>query len=86
MSRPNENQRNRAVGMLQAGMAQNTVARHFGVHQNTIQSLWKRVHVAFRGFDQLVQELCVIVCASKTSDQDAQQFAQYNFNVIVLPD
>ena len=42
MPRLNENQRNRAVGMLQAGMAQNTVARHFGVHRNTIQSLWRR--------------------------------------------
>ena len=37
-----ENQRNRAFRMVQARMAQNTVARHFGVHQNTIQSLWRR--------------------------------------------
>jgi transposase len=37
-----ENQRNRAFRMVQAGMAQNTVARHFGVHRNTIQSLWRR--------------------------------------------
>ena len=29
-------------GMLQAGFAQNIVARHFGVHRNTIQSLLKR--------------------------------------------
>jgi hypothetical protein len=28
--------------MVQAGMAQNTVAGHFAVHQNTIQSLWIR--------------------------------------------
>ena len=34
-----ENQRLRAVGMFQTGLAQNIVARHFGVHRNTIQSL-----------------------------------------------
>jgi hypothetical protein len=28
--------------MIQAGMAQNTVVRHFGVHRNTILSLWRR--------------------------------------------
>uniref|UniRef100_K1RJI2 Uncharacterized protein n=1 Tax=Magallana gigas TaxID=29159 RepID=K1RJI2_MAGGI len=39
MPRLNENQCNRALGMMQAGMAQHTVARHFGVHRNTIQSL-----------------------------------------------
>jgi transposase len=32
----------RAIGMVQAGIAQNTVARHFGVHWNTIKSLWRR--------------------------------------------
>lgn len=42
MPRLNENQRNRAVGMLQARMAQNTVPRHFGVHRDTIQSIWRR--------------------------------------------
>jgi transposase len=36
MSRPTENQRLRAIGMLQGGLAQNIVARHFGVHRNTI--------------------------------------------------
>jgi len=36
MPRLKENQRNRAIGMLKAGMAQNTVARHFGVHRNTL--------------------------------------------------
>lgn len=41
MPQLNENQCNCAVVMLQAGMAQNTVARHFGVHRNTIQSLWR---------------------------------------------
>ena len=34
-----ENLRLRAIGMLQAGLAQNIVARHVGVHRNTIQSL-----------------------------------------------
>ena len=42
MSRPTENQRLRAIGMLQGGLAQNIVARHFGVHRNTIQSLLRR--------------------------------------------
>lgn len=42
MPRLNENQRNRAVGMLQARMAQNTVPRHFLVHRDTIQSIWRR--------------------------------------------
>ena len=42
MPRLTENQRLRAVGMLEAGMAQNEVARHFGVHRNTISSLWRR--------------------------------------------
>ena len=37
-----ENQRLCANGMLQAGLAQNIVARHFGVHRNTIQSLLRR--------------------------------------------
>ena len=37
-----ENQRRHAIGMLQAGLAQNIVARHFGVHRNTIQSLLRR--------------------------------------------
>jgi hypothetical protein len=35
MSRFTVNQR-RAIGMLQAGFAQNIVARHFGDHRNTI--------------------------------------------------
>jgi transposase len=42
MSRPTENQRLRAIGMLQGGLAQKIVARHFGVHRNTIQSLLRR--------------------------------------------
>jgi hypothetical protein len=37
-----ENQRLRAIGMFQAGLAQNVVARHFGCHRNTILSLWRR--------------------------------------------
>jgi hypothetical protein len=35
MLRLGENQRLRAIGMLQAGLAQNVVARHFGCHHNT---------------------------------------------------
>ena len=42
MQRLDENQRLRAIGMLQAGMAHNVVARHFGCHRNTILSLWRR--------------------------------------------
>jgi hypothetical protein len=42
MPRLTENQRLRAIGMLPAGFAQNIVARHFGVHRNTIQSLLRR--------------------------------------------
>ena len=37
-----DDQRLRAIGMLQAGLAQNVVARHFGCHRNTILSLWRR--------------------------------------------
>ena len=33
-----ENQCLRAIGMIQPGLAQNIVARHFWVHRNTIQS------------------------------------------------
>ena len=42
MPRLDENQRLRAIGMLQAGLAQNVVAKHFGCHRNTILSLWRR--------------------------------------------
>jgi transposase len=42
MPRLDENQRLRAIGILQAGLAQNVVARHFGSHRNTILSLWRR--------------------------------------------
>lgn len=42
MPRLDENQRLRAIGMLQAGLEQNVVARHFGCHRNTILSLWRR--------------------------------------------
>ena len=37
-----ENERPPAIGMLETGMPQNVVARCFGVHRNTIQSLWRR--------------------------------------------
>jgi transposase len=43
MPRLNENQRLRAIGMPQAGLAQNVVARHCGCHRNTILSLWRRI-------------------------------------------
>jgi transposase len=42
MPRLDENQCPRAIGVLQAGLAQNIVARHFGCHRNTILSLWRR--------------------------------------------
>ena len=42
MPRLYENKRIRAIGMLQAGLAQNVVARPFGCHRNTILSLWRR--------------------------------------------
>jgi transposase len=42
MARLNENQRVRAIGMFQAGLAQRIVARHFGVHRKTKQSLLRR--------------------------------------------
>jgi hypothetical protein len=42
MSRLDDNQRLCAIGMLQAGLAQNVVAIHFGCHRNTKLSLWKR--------------------------------------------
>ena len=42
MPRLDENQRLLAIGMLQAGLAQNVVARHFGCHRITILSLWRR--------------------------------------------
>ena len=43
MPRLDENQRLRAIGILQAGLVQNVVARHFGCHRNTILSLWRRL-------------------------------------------
>ena len=43
MPRFTENQRRHAIGMLQAGLAQNIIAWHFGVHRNTIQSLLRRI-------------------------------------------
>lgn len=42
MPRLTENERLRAMGMCEAGMSQNLVAMHFGVHRNTIQALWRR--------------------------------------------
>jgi transposase len=43
MSRLDENQRRRAIGMLHAGLPQNVVAIYFGCHCNTILSLWRRL-------------------------------------------
>ena len=42
MPRLSEFERHRAVGMLETGMGHNEVTRRFGVHQNTIQNLWRR--------------------------------------------
>jgi hypothetical protein len=42
MPRLDENQRLRAIGMLQARLTQNVVARHFGCHRNTIRMINKR--------------------------------------------
>lgn len=42
MPRLTENQHLRAVGNLEAVMAQNVIARQFGVPRNTIRSLWRR--------------------------------------------
>jgi len=42
MSYHTENQRVHAIGMLEAGFAQNNVARYFGVHRNTTQLLFRR--------------------------------------------
>jgi len=42
MPRLTENQSLHAIGMLQAELAHNIVARHCGVHHNTIQSLLMR--------------------------------------------
>ncbi|XP_065939372.1 uncharacterized protein [Magallana gigas] len=53
MPRLNENQRNRAVGVLQAGMAHHTVAKHFGVHRNIIQLLWSRFQQSGNTQDRL---------------------------------
>jgi hypothetical protein len=42
MPRFTENQRRHTIGILQAGLTQNIVAKHFGVHRNTMQSLLRR--------------------------------------------
>ena len=43
MHRLTENQTVHAIGMLQAELAHNIVARQYGVHHNTIQSLLMRI-------------------------------------------
>ena len=42
MPRLSENERLRAIGMLEAGSSQRDVARQFNVHRNTIWCLWQR--------------------------------------------
>ena len=42
MARLSEDERLRAIGMLQTGMSQKEVARHFGVHRNSVSALWRR--------------------------------------------
>ena len=42
MPRLSENDRWRALGMLQAGTTQREVARQFNVHRNTVWNLWHR--------------------------------------------
>ena len=42
MPRLYENERRHVVGILETGMPQIVVARHFSVYQDTIQSLWRR--------------------------------------------
>ena len=42
MPRFTKSQRRHSIGMLHAGLAQHIVAKHFGVHRNTIQSLLRR--------------------------------------------
>lgn len=42
MPRLTENDRWRAIGMLQSGTPQTQVARRFNVHRNTIWNLWRR--------------------------------------------
>lgn len=52
MPRLSENERMRAIGMLEAGITQNVVARRFMVHRNTIQSLWTRFQATGHSRDQ----------------------------------
>ena len=42
MARLSEDERLRAIGMLQTGMFQKEVARRFGVHRNSVSALWRR--------------------------------------------
>ena len=42
MPRLSENERLKAIGMLEAGSSQRDVARQFNVHRNTILCLWQR--------------------------------------------
>ena len=45
MPRLNNDERNQAIGMLNAGMSATIVSRHFGCTRKTIERLWRRFHV-----------------------------------------
>ena len=42
MARLSEDEHLRAIGMLQTGMSHKEVARHFGIHRNSVSALWRR--------------------------------------------
>ena len=45
MPRPNNDERNQAIGMLNAGMSATVVSRHFGCTRKAIQSLQRQFRV-----------------------------------------
>ena len=45
MPRLNNDERNQAIGMLNAGMSATVVSRHFSCTRKTIEHLWKPFHV-----------------------------------------
>ena len=45
MQRPNNDERNQAIGMLNAGMSATVVSRHFGCTRKTIERLRRRFRV-----------------------------------------
>ena len=52
MPRLGTDARHRAIGMIQAGTPQRDVALQFGVHRNTISSLWRRFQTTGSGSDR----------------------------------